>query len=183
MKPRVLLMNAIPGRLPTLLYGDASVGGIYLEEYGGEKTFKDLKSFAAEALVPKCNPENLDACSPEARPEMERFMKMTPKALEQFIGDLKKREDDIKEAHKKEFARLQRNYDDRLLEKELGIANAKLHIKMIKEIIASKKRQRSHKHFSLFYQRCMSKQFGVGGQIKFLNEGLAIPPARSPSDL
>ena len=52
--------------LPTLLYGDASLGGIYLEEYGGDKSFNDLKSFAIENLLPTCNPGNLGACDSES---------------------------------------------------------------------------------------------------------------------
>ena len=64
--------------LPTFLYGDASHGGVHLQEYPmGDKTFEQFKSFAAEALVPTCLPGSLDACAPDERPQMEFFMDMS----------------------------------------------------------------------------------------------------------
>mmetsp|Transcript_38817 Transcript_38817/g.93379 ORF Transcript_38817/g.93379 Transcript_38817/m.93379 type:complete len:247 (+) Transcript_38817:335-1075(+) len=125
--------------LPTLLYGDASLGAIYLEEYGGDKTFEKLKSFAVEALVPKCNPGNLDACAPDTRKDMEAFMGMSYHALDEKIKGLEQHEKDLKTSFKNSFAELQRNYDQSLLEKEMQLTRANANVKLLKEVIALKK--------------------------------------------
>mmetsp|Transcript_30247 Transcript_30247/g.54770 ORF Transcript_30247/g.54770 Transcript_30247/m.54770 type:complete len:251 (+) Transcript_30247:85-837(+) len=124
--------------LPTLLYGDASLGGIYLEEYGGEKTFDELKSFAAEALVPKCNPGNLDACSPNVREELEEYMAMSYEALDNLIKGKENHEEDLKTSFKNLKAEMQKNYDQSLMEKELQITKVNANVKLIKEVIAMK---------------------------------------------
>mmetsp|Transcript_34841 Transcript_34841/g.74269 ORF Transcript_34841/g.74269 Transcript_34841/m.74269 type:complete len:252 (+) Transcript_34841:93-848(+) len=124
--------------LPTLLYGDANFGGIYLEEYGGDKTFDELKSFAAEALMWSCNPGNLDACTPDMRKDTEVFMAMSYEALDGLIKGKEKQQDDIQTSFKNMYAKLQKNYDQSLLEKELQIAKAKANVKLIKEIIDTK---------------------------------------------
>ena len=124
--------------LPTLLYGDASLGGIYLEEYGGEKTFEDMKSFAANALVPKCNPGRLDACPPDTRIEMETYMAMSYQALDDKIKGMEKDQEELKASFKDMFALLQRKYDEYVREKETQILMAKVNLRLIKEIIATK---------------------------------------------
>lgn len=124
--------------LPTLLYGDASLGGIYLEEYGGDKTFEDMKSFAAEALVPKCNPGRLDACPPDTRREMETYIAMSYQALDDKIKGMEKDQEETKASFKNAFAVLQKKYDESVMDKELQIAKAKVNVKLIKEIIATK---------------------------------------------
>ena len=124
--------------LPSLFYGDASLGGIYLDEYGGDKTFEDLKSFAAEALVPKCNPGNLDACSADMREEVETYMALSYEALNDKIQGIENREKELRSAFKKSRAEMQKNYDDGLMKKELKVIEVKSNIKLIKEIIAMK---------------------------------------------
>lgn len=124
--------------LPTLMYGDAGFGGVYLEEYGGDKTFKDLKSFAAEALVPTCNPGNLDACSSDERPLVESYMAMPYRELEALIEDTEKIEEDAKTSYTVDFRKLQKKYNQGLTEKEMLIANASANVKLIKEIMATK---------------------------------------------
>ena len=124
--------------LPTLLYGDASLGGIYLEEYGGGKTFEDMKSFAAEALVPTCNPGRLDACPHDTRVEMETYMGMSYQALDDRIKGMEKAQEELKASFKDIFAVLQKKYDDSVKEKETRISIAKVNLRLIKEIIATK---------------------------------------------
>lgn len=124
--------------LPTLLYGDASFGGIYLEEYSGDKSFDDLKSFAIENLVPTCNPGNLDACPPESRQDMEKYIAMTYQQLQDEILGLEKKQDELKELYKDMFAKLQKEYDELLTEKEIQIVRAKGTAKLLQEVIATK---------------------------------------------
>lgn len=127
--------------LPTLLYGDASSGGIYLEEYGGDKRFDELKSFAAEALVPTCGPRFLDTCSPQTRKEVEKFMAMSYESLDGVIKGKEKQEEDLQTAFKDTFAELQKNYDQSLLRKELQITQARANAMLVKEVIAMKELQ------------------------------------------
>mmetsp|Transcript_29209 Transcript_29209/g.62110 ORF Transcript_29209/g.62110 Transcript_29209/m.62110 type:complete len:247 (-) Transcript_29209:201-941(-) len=126
--------------LPTLLYGDASLGGVYLEEFGGgDKTFEELKSFAVEKLVPTCNPANLDACSTDKRQDMEAFMAMSYQELDDKIKGMEKHQEDLKASFKNMFATLQKNYDHKIMEKELQITRAKANVKLIEEVIATRK--------------------------------------------
>ena len=70
--------------LPTLLYGDASQGGVYLHEYRGEKSYAALSQFTTENLTRRmCSPANLDACEPEMRTQMERILQLDETQLEQ----------------------------------------------------------------------------------------------------
>ncbi len=125
--------------LPSLFYGDESLGGIYLDEYGGDKTFEDLKSFAAEALVPMCNPGNLDACSVDMRKEVEAYMALSYETLDEKIKDIENKEKELRSAFKKSKAEMQKNYDDCLMKKETKVIEVKSNIKLIKEIIAMKR--------------------------------------------
>ena len=125
--------------LPTFLYGDASFGGVYLEEYPrGDKTFEEFKSFAAEALVPTCHPGNLDACSRDVRPQVKKYMKMPYKKLDKLIKETEKKEENVKISFKDEQSKLQKNYDQKLMEKELQVTKARGNSKLIKEVMAMK---------------------------------------------
>ncbi len=124
--------------LPTLLYGDSSFGGIYLEEYNGDKTFSDLKSFAIEHLVPTCNPGNLDACAPESRRDMEKYIAMSYHELQDQIVGLEKKQEELKDSYKDMLAKLQKEYNEFLTEKEIQIVKAKATANLIHEIIATK---------------------------------------------
>ncbi|KAL9182377.1 hypothetical protein ACHAXT_013029 [Thalassiosira profunda] len=125
--------------LPTFLYGDASHGGVHLQEYPmGDKTYEQFKSFAAKALVPTCLPGSLDACAPDERPQMEFFMDMSYDALEALIKATEKEEEDANTAYKTTFAKLQKEYDQGLTEKELAITKANANKKLIREVMALK---------------------------------------------
>ena len=125
--------------LPTLLYGDASLGGVYLEEYGGDKSFQDLKAFASETLVPTCTPGNLGACSPEVRGEMEMYMAMPYRALDARIKGMEKSLEEINTHFASVFEHLQKKHDSILMRKELHATRAKANLKLIKEVLAMKK--------------------------------------------
>lgn len=124
--------------LPTLLYGDASFGGVYLEEYAGDKDFESMKSFALENLVPSCGPWNLNACSPELREEIQSYMSLSYSALDSRIKSMEGRLDEIETNFQNEFDTMQKNYDEQLTEKEMKVLRAKENIKIIKEILSTK---------------------------------------------
>ncbi len=124
--------------LPTLLYGDASFGGAYLEEYAGDKDFQSLKSFAIENLVLSCGPWDLNACSPDSREELQSYMSLSYSTLDSRIKLMESRLDEIETNFRNEFDTMQKNYDEQLTEKEMKVLRAKENIKLIKEVLAAK---------------------------------------------
>ena len=59
---------------PTLLFGDPSEEGIFLEPYNGDKKYEDLSKFANATLSrPICSPANPSLCD---GPEKEKIVKM-----------------------------------------------------------------------------------------------------------
>lgn len=124
--------------LPTLMFGDASYSGVYLEEYGGGKTFGELKAFALEALLPQCTPGNLDACSSDDRNAMQTYMAMSYGQLNAKIESTVQKLQELEEAFSIRFKELQKVYDGNLLEKELQNTETRRNIKLIKEVMALK---------------------------------------------
>ena len=122
--------------LPTLLYGDTSFGGVYLEEYADGKDFQSLKSFAIENLVPKCGPWNIDACSPETQSTMRDYMTMSYTALDNRIKSIEGEFKSIEDNFKNKFDELQKSYDSHVTEKEMTILRANANVKLIEEILA-----------------------------------------------
>lgn len=118
--------------LPTLLYGPTSYNGVYLEEYGGDKSFDHLKSFALKELVPKCLPgSSLEACTSEERQQMEKYLPMSYSELNNVIHE---EEEIIKNAQmkfKEKKNEMQKYYDTKLMEKEMKATKIKAEIKMI----------------------------------------------------
>ena len=112
--------------VPTILYGDASFGGVYLEEYPStQKTFKDFQKFATIHLIPKCNPANLDACTADERKQIESYMTMRYQELDVKIKQVEKEEEDTKEFFKSEFDTLQSSYNTKLEEKTKYVSEVK----------------------------------------------------------
>jgi len=125
--------------LPSLLYGPTSFNGVYLEEYGGGKSFDELKSFASKELVPKCMPGSLDACTPEDRKRLEAYIAMSYAELTDSIKNTEKELADAKEAFKKKKNEMQKSHDEKLIEKEMNIIKCKSTIKMIEGVREKKK--------------------------------------------
>jgi len=123
--------------LPTLYYGDASLGGIYLEEYGGDKSFNDLKAVKLEG---KCNPGNLDACSASDRKEMKQLMKLPNETIDKKIKELEKQEEELRTGYTDKFNQLQKDYDTLVVNNDLDKLIAKNTIKLIKDIIDRRKK-------------------------------------------
>lgn len=121
--------------LPTLLYGPTSYNGVYLNEYGGDKSFNDLKSFALKELVPKCLPgSSFEACTTEERQQMEKYLPMSYSELNDAINN---EEETIKNAQlkfKEKKDELQKIYDVKLAEKELKATRIKKEVKMIEGV-------------------------------------------------
>jgi hypothetical protein len=128
--------------LPSLLYGPTSYDGVYMEEYGGGKSFEELKSFASKELVPKCLPGSLDACTPEDRTEMERYLSMSYTELNELIEGAEMQLKEEKDTFNVKKNELQKLHDKQLIEKEMGITNSKTIIKMIEDVREKVKAER-----------------------------------------
>jgi hypothetical protein len=133
--------------LPTILYGDTSFGGVYLEEYRGGKTFDDLKQFASKSLIPVCHPGNLHACSADERRQMESYMAMSYNELNAKIQQVEKKGEETRVFYEAEFDKLQSIYDDRLVEKIRYVAQLKDEVRMIKEVMAEKTKPEKESSF------------------------------------
>ena len=120
--------------LPTLLYGTTSYNGVYLEEYGGGKSYEELKSFASNELVPKCLPGSMSACTTEERTQMETYLSMSHTELNEKIQSLEKQLQEAKETFKEKKGELQKYHDKKLSEKELNAIRIKKTIKIIQGV-------------------------------------------------
>lgn len=132
---KTLCMRFKLAGLPTLLYGPTSYNGVYLEEYGGGKSFDELKSFALKELVPKCLPGSLDACPSEERIQMEKYLAMSYDELSQEMESLEKQMKVARDTFKEKKDELQKYHDKTLTDKEIEVTKCKTRIKMIEGVI------------------------------------------------
>jgi thiol-disulfide isomerase/thioredoxin len=71
---------------PTLLYGEPSHDGVFLQEYTGEKTYLTLSQFANETLIaPVCSPGHLEPCDGATRALLQGFWKSSREQLESQV--------------------------------------------------------------------------------------------------
>ena len=124
--------------LPHILYGDGNHGGIFLEEYGGDKDFEAMRSWADEKLVPECNPGRPDACTGEERALVESFAGMSRSELAEAARALEGEEEEAKRRFDESYRAMQRDHDAGLTEKEIEIARAERSIRLIREGKATK---------------------------------------------
>ena len=128
--------------LPTLLYGTTSYNGVYLDEYGGGKSFEELKSFANKELVPKCLPGSLDACTSEERTQMETYLSMSYTEINEKIHSLEMQLQGARDTFKEKKGELQKYHDRKLSEKELNTSKINKTIKIIQGVREKLKAER-----------------------------------------
>jgi len=93
---------------PTIKYGDPND----LQDYEGEREFKDLNKFVKNELGPQCGPSNLDLCDEEKKKQIEEFLAMPGESLTESI---KSKMDELEKASKdhSEFVEsLQKKYEE-----------------------------------------------------------------------
>ena len=93
---------------PTLLYGDP----LNLKEYGGDKDYPSLNSWAKEVLIPICSPNNLTPCNDIEKKWIEKWMKMSPTEIQNIIEGKLEEEENAHQQFEMEMAKLQSRYDD-----------------------------------------------------------------------
>lgn len=129
----------IPG-FPTILYGDPSEGGIFLEIYTGNKDYDELSNFANRTLPkPICSVGNPSSCDEAEQESIMRLWRMSKNDLEAAIkekeGAIKMEESNFQNA----FEAMQLQYDSNSLDHEIKTAQMKSNIKLLKNLMTHQK--------------------------------------------
>jgi thioredoxin-like negative regulator of GroEL len=125
--------------LPTLLYGDASQGGVYLHEYRGDKSYRALSAFTNEHLTrPMCSPANVNACDPEMKTRMETILQLDKSQLEQAIQEAEHEIQQAEIVFQEIFQNMQTRYDQVAADHASKEARIKANMKMIQAVIQTK---------------------------------------------
>lgn len=120
---------------PTLLFGDPSNLGVYLQPYNDEKTSEDLSEFANETLTaPFCSPGNVEACDPKLRKEIKGYLKMSEAKLEKEIQKKENSMDAAEDIYMVEFAKMQARYDEATATLESISPKIKANLKMLQAV-------------------------------------------------
>merc|ERR1711948_67123 len=101
---------------PTIKYGDPSD----LEDYEGGRDFDELKKFA-DGLGPLCSPNNLDLCSAEKKKQIQEYMAMDPKKLDEFISSQEAESKKLASDFETFVEGLQKQYEEANKKKDEGI--------------------------------------------------------------
>ena len=121
---------------PTLLFGDPSDGGVFLETYSDDKTFEALSQFAKDTLAkPICSIGNPSLCDKKERKKIESIWKMS---LSEIESSIKEKEEAIKEAEREfqtSFEIMQVEYDKHSQEHELRKVQLKKNIKVLRSLL------------------------------------------------
>jgi thiol-disulfide isomerase/thioredoxin len=122
--------------VPTLLYGDPSRDGMYLEEYRDtQKDAASLIKFAQATLtLPVCNPHRMEGCTETDRTLMESYWERSMEDLDQEIQTKEAQIQAHKDAYDKEFNQLQKQYNDKEFAKSMHQIDVKDDIRILQEI-------------------------------------------------
>jgi len=99
---------------PTIKWGDPSS----LQDYQGPRDYNSLEKFAKENLKPMCSPSNIDLCDAEKKADIEKFIGMAGKELDDLIAEKEKEVVDAEAVFKKGVESLQAKYQELMKEKE-----------------------------------------------------------------
>lgn len=124
---------------PTIFYGDPTVGGIFLEEFGGDRDLENLHIFATEKLVPICTIQNVAPCDREIARSIRDWTHMSLEMLSNLVIE---KEDAIKNAEttfKNEEKKMTELYENMNNALESEKARIRSQIKLLKDISVSKK--------------------------------------------
>ena len=121
---------------PTLLVGDPSQGGVFLETFSGDKNYEFLSKFAKDTLTkPICSPGNPSLCDKKERKTIKKIWKMSLADIEQSI---EKEEQSIQRAEKEfksSFDAMQEEYDKHSQEHEVRKVQIKKNIKLLRSLL------------------------------------------------
>ena len=121
---------------PTLLFGDPSEGGVFLETFSGDKTYEGLSQFANETLTkPICSPGNPSLCD---KPQREKIKSMWKMSISDLDSSIQEKEQSIEQAEKDfqlSFETMQAAYDKHSQDHELRKVQLKNNIKLLKTLL------------------------------------------------
>ncbi|CAB9518915.1 Protein disulfide isomerase [Seminavis robusta] len=121
---------------PTLLFGDPSADGAFLDTYRGEKTYEALSEFANATLEkPICSPGNTAFCATTERNKVQGLWKLAPLDLQASIDKqqnmMKQEEDEFQQA----FQSMQSIFDKDSKTHEFQLAKMKAKMNLLQKII------------------------------------------------
>jgi thiol-disulfide isomerase/thioredoxin len=121
---------------PTLLYGDPSHRGVFLEEYKSlAKSFDDLMAFAEDNLrKPICSPGNIEACDVETQEKLYQYWNMSPTELQSTILAQEEVTRQAEANFREEKKRMQQIYDEAAHNFELTSARLKRRVRLLKNL-------------------------------------------------
>jgi protein disulfide-isomerase-like protein len=125
---------------PTILYGDASSEGAFLQVYQGDKEYEALSKFADETLIkPFCSPGDTAFCGPSERNKIHQLWKLSAEQLQAAID--RKRSLITVEEHnfQKVFQAMQSEHDKHSHEYEFHLARLKANLKLLQAVARGKK--------------------------------------------
>ena len=123
---------------PTLLFGDPSLGGIFLTEYNGDKDYLALSRFANATLSkPVCSPANVQHCDAATQSRMQSYLQLSEHDMEVERQRIERQLDDIERKFQKEFKRMQTEYDAHSNKFDLERAAIKDNLKALHAVKAS----------------------------------------------
>jgi len=124
---------------PTLTYGDASMGGVFLQKYTSvKKSYEDLHKFITEKLLHKsfCTPGNVAACGDsEEQDRILRYSEMSISELELLVKEEETLIDEAEKGFETRNKELQAEYDQISKEHESNSASIKRQLKLYKKLL------------------------------------------------
>lgn len=106
---------------PTLKYGDPD----NLEDYEGERNYKDLLDFAKSNLGPRCGPANLELCDEEQKALIAKYEAMSDSDLDSFIEEQNAEIESAGKELESLLESLQKQYEDATAKKDETIKAVK----------------------------------------------------------
>jgi len=124
---------------PFLYFGETSHGGVFLQEYHGERKYEDLSKFANETLgKPMCSGGNPDGCDEKTKNEIETYWKWSIPDIEKKIKEKEDALVDVGTTFRENFSRMQKQYDELSTNHEIATAALKQKIRILQETKQSK---------------------------------------------
>ena len=121
---------------PTLLAGDPSQGGVFLETFSDDKSYEGLSQFAKETLTkPICSPGNPSLCDKKERKKIKKMWKMSLSDIEQSIEEKEQSIQQAEKDFKSSFDAMQEEYDKYSQEHELRKVQLKKNIKLLRSLL------------------------------------------------
>jgi thiol-disulfide isomerase/thioredoxin len=126
--------------VPTILYGDPSHKGVFLQEYKEDKSYEAMSKFVKKTLSqPICSPGNLEDCEEMARHRLMYFLSLGVWELESVIKDKLNAIQRANDEFQYQFDAMQLEYDDMVTNHELEKFNLQWNISALQSILKSRK--------------------------------------------